>query len=52
MAREARHQQNDVPGRVRFDYMQEQGVDIRRAIDQDWPSIYPIYAANMAEGET
>ena len=27
-------------------------VNIRRATDQDWPLIYPIYAAIMAEGKT
>jgi len=27
-------------------------VDIRRATDQDWLLIYPIYAAIMAEGKT
>jgi GNAT superfamily N-acetyltransferase len=27
-------------------------VDIRQATDQDWPSIYPVYAAIMAEGKT
>ena len=27
-------------------------MDIRRATDQDWPLIYPIYAAIMAEGKT
>jgi hypothetical protein len=25
---------------------------IRRATGQDWPSIYPLYAAIMAEGKT
>ena len=25
---------------------------IRRATEQDWPLIYPIYAAIMAEGKT
>ena len=27
-------------------------VDIRPATDQDWPLIYPLYAAIMAEGKT
>lgn len=27
-------------------------VNIRRATDQDWPLIYPFYAAIMAEGKT
>jgi L-amino acid N-acyltransferase YncA len=27
-------------------------VNIRPATDQDWPQIYPIYAAIMAEGKT
>jgi GNAT superfamily N-acetyltransferase len=27
-------------------------VIIRRATEQEWPSIYPIYAAIMAEGKT
>jgi GNAT superfamily N-acetyltransferase len=27
-------------------------VTIRKATDQDWPRIYPIYAAVMAEGRT
>jgi len=27
-------------------------VNIRRATEQDWPLIYPIYAAIMAEGKT
>jgi hypothetical protein len=27
-------------------------VIIRQATDQDWPRIYPIYAAIMAEGKT
>jgi GNAT superfamily N-acetyltransferase len=27
-------------------------VDIRPATDRDWPLIYPIYAAIMAEGKT
>ena len=27
-------------------------MTIRLATDQDWPSIYPFYAASMAEGKT
>ena len=27
-------------------------MEIRRATDQDWPLIYPFYAAIMAEGKT
>jgi GNAT superfamily N-acetyltransferase len=27
-------------------------MDIRRATDQDWPLIYPFYAAIMAQGRT
>jgi GNAT superfamily N-acetyltransferase len=27
-------------------------TDIRPAVDADWPGIYPIYAAIMAEGKT
>ena len=27
-------------------------MNIRRATDEDWPLIYPIYAAIMAEGKT
>src|SRR5262249_41082456 len=35
----------DSGGRVRI-------VNIRRATDQDWPLIYPCYAAIMADGKT